>query len=142
MKEDKKNNKLAHENSIDDDIHLKIPAHFIYLPEKQVLGVEELTGAPSKSIIERAIKNHTKENIKFNPINRDDVVDRLTTFLDAIESVEFDMNDFSKLLKDIDEDEYLQFIRDNNSTLIHIKIKNMLLIFFLSYIIKPLKMRY
>jgi len=115
MKEDKRNNKLSHQNGIDDEIHLKIPAHFVYFPDKEVLGVEEIENAPSKSVIERAIKNHIKEDIKFAPIQREDAINRLNTFLEAIESVEVDMKDFASLLKDIDEDEYINFIRTNDS---------------------------
>ncbi len=48
MKEDKKNNKLAHKESLNDDMHLKIPAHFFYFPDRSILGVEELDNAPRK----------------------------------------------------------------------------------------------
>jgi len=123
MKEDKKNNKLSHQDSFNDNIHLKIPAHFVYFPEDKILGVEQINDAPTKSVIERAFKAHLKESIKFNPINREDTVARLKIFLETIESVEFDMKDFYHLLKDIDEDEYLQFLEENNSTL---KIKTYL----------------
>ncbi|WP_324171140.1 hypothetical protein [Sulfurimonas sp.] len=123
MKEDKKNNKLSHQNIIDDEIHLKIPAHFVYFPDKQVLGVEEIENAPSKSVIERAIKSYIIENVKFSPIQREDPISRLNTFLEAIESVEIDMKNFSSILKDIDGDEYLNFIRTNKSKL---KIKTYL----------------
>jgi len=118
MKEDKKNNELVHENTIDDDIHLKTPAHFMYFPEKNILAVEEIgNNAPTKSIIERAVKNNTHEDIKFSAIHREDVIERLSTFLEAIESVEFDMKEFSHLIEDIEYQEFSEFLRTNKSSL-------------------------
>lgn len=123
MKEDKNKNELIHQDSIDDDIHLKIPAHFIYFPETKILAVEEISNAPTKSVIERAVKNNIHENIKFSPIQRNDVLTRLQNFLEAIESVEFDMKEFSNLLKNIEYEEFSEFLRTNDSTL---KIKTFL----------------
>lgn len=118
MKEDKKKNELVHQNSVDDDIHLKTPAHFIYFPEKNILAVEEISvNAPTKAIIERAVKNNLHEQIKFAPIPRPDVLERLTSFIDAIESVEFDMKEFSNLLEKVEYTEFSEFLRTNNSSL-------------------------
>lgn len=124
MKEDKKRNELVHQNSVDDDIHLKTPAHFIYFPEKNILAVEEISvNAPTKAIIERAIKNNLHEQIKFTPIQRTDVLERLNSFIDAIESVEFDMKDFSNLLEKVEYKEFSEFLRTNDSNL---RIKTLL----------------
>jgi hypothetical protein len=123
MKEDTKNNKLSHQNSINDEIHLKIPAHFVYFPDREILGVEEIENAPSKSIIERAIKKYVQEEIRFSPIPRKDILNRLHNFLGAIESVEIDMQNFTSILKDVDMNEYLKFIKKNKSKL---KIKTYL----------------
>lgn len=124
MKEDKKKNELVHQTSVDDDIHLKTPAHFIYFPEKNILAVEEISvNAPTKAIIERAVKNILHEQIKFAPIQRTDVIERLNSFIDAIESVEFDMKEFSNFLEKIEYEEFSEFLRTNESSL---KIKTIL----------------
>jgi len=124
MKEDKKKNELVHQTSADDDIHLKTPAHFIYFPEKNILAVEEISvNAPTKAIIERAIKNNLNEHIKFAQIPRIDVLERLNSFINAIESVEFDMKDFSSLLEKVEYKEFSEFLRTNDSSL---KIKTLL----------------
>lgn len=124
MKENKKTNELIHQDTIDDDIHLKIPAHFIYFPKNNILAVEEIgTNAPTKAIIERAFKKYLSENIKFEPINRNDVIERLNSFMSAINSVEIDMKNFTHLLKETEANEILNFIRTNTSKL---KIKTFL----------------
>jgi len=123
MKEDKKNNKLAHQENINDDIHLKIPSHFVYFPDKQIIGIEEMENAPTKAKIKNAIKKYLKIDIKFIPINRTNLIERLITFQDALETVEFDLKDFHKLVKNSEVDEFLKFINENNTQL---KIKTYL----------------
>jgi len=118
MKEDKINKRLEHKDTQEDDIHLKIPAHFVYFPEKKILGAEVIDGnAPTKRIIEKAIKNKCSEQIRFEPVKREDALDRLITFQDTINSVKFDLRNFSNLINEVNAAEFLEFLNDDNSRL-------------------------
>lgn len=124
MEEDKKNKKLKHKETFESDNHLKIPSHFVYFLDKQILGVEEMNNAPTKSAISRIMQDKLNVKISFKPINRDDLIERIKLFQEAIESVEFDIQDFSKLIKNAEPDKFLEFLNKNES---HIKIKTKLI---------------
>jgi len=118
MKEDKKNKKLEHKDSQKDDIHLKIPAHFVFFPEKNILGVEIIEGnAPTKAVIEKAIKKYCQEQIHFEAVKRLDTLERLIAFQDAINSAEFDLKDFSHLVDSSKAGDFIDFLNDSKSKL-------------------------
>lgn len=124
MEEDKKKKKLKHKETFESDNHLKIPSHFVYFPDKQILGVEETDNAPTKSAISRITQNKLNVKVSFKPINRDDLIERIKLFQETIESVEFNIQDFSKLVKNAEPDKFTDFLNKNES---NIKIKTKLI---------------
>ena len=117
MKEDKKYNTLTHQDTVQENIHSKIPTHFIYFPEHKVLGVEESHNSPTKSILERIIKDKYKQKYHFKPIQRDGFLERLTAFTNAIEFVEISTKQIGKFVKNSETDERIDFIHKNPSLL-------------------------
>jgi len=116
MEEDKETQKLAQKESQNDNVHLKIPAHFLYFSENEIIGVEEIQNSATKSTLSKAIKQNTDFQVKFIPINKTNLLERLKEFQDSIQQVEFNFKDFSDLFNQKGrEKDFIEFIKNNDS---------------------------
>jgi len=95
----------------------KIPAHCVYLKKDNILLMEQTNTTPTEATLKRGISNYNKligEDLIFLSVKREDILERLSLFMEKIVSIELD---------DINLEKYLKQNEEENSTLYNI-LKN------------------
>lgn len=98
--EDKEKKRIKNMN-IKPKQNPKIPAHCVYLEKDNILLMEQTNITPTEATLKRGIFKHNKlkeEDLTFLSINREDILERLSLFMESIVSIE---------LEDINLEKYL-----------------------------------
>jgi regulation of enolase protein 1 (concanavalin A-like superfamily) len=116
------------ENSLHNEkIKPKIPAHCVFIKNKNILLMEETTDAPTVSTFKRGITNnlkYTNDDLSFKAKYRENIVERLQQFVDNIKTIEMIDLNIEKYLKEIeDTDGNLQNFLHNPNTKITAKLQ-------------------
>lgn len=99
MMEDKKNRQLQG-MVINQNFRSKIPSHCVYLKKEKILIMENSSGSATIEAFARGIKN-TQEKVVFIPKKRDDILRRLSLFVEKIKTLEIiDLNIHEYLRQD------------------------------------------
>ncbi len=122
-KEEKKIENSAH----NEKIKPKIPAHCIYIKDKNILLMEETSETPTISTLRRGIINtlSLKNNdLIFKAKYRENIIERLNLFVDNIKTIEIIDLDIEQYLKELeDTDGYMQNFLHNPNTKLTAKLQ-------------------
>jgi len=104
----------------------KIPAHCIYLKKENILLMEQTHTTPTEATLKRGIFKHNKlkeGDFTFVSVKREDILERLSLFMEKIVSIELDDIHLEKYLgKNGDENNKLYNILKNPETKIGAKL--------------------
>lgn len=113
--------------SVNERIKPKIPSHCVFIKESNILLMEESTNSPTCSTLHRGIINNLKINEKeliFKAKYRENIVERLKSFVENIKFIEMIDLNIEKYLKETeDKDGYLQNFLNNPNTKFNAKLQ-------------------
>ncbi|MDY0403018.1 hypothetical protein [Sulfurovum sp.] len=122
-----KEKKQIENSSHNEKIKPKIPAHCVFIKSENILLMEETTDTPTASTFKRGIVNNlklTNNDLSFKAKYRDNIIERLQSFVENIKSIEMIDLNIEKYLKETeDTDGYLQNFLHNPNTRITAKLQ-------------------
>lgn len=122
-----KEKKQIENSSHNEKIKPKIPAHCVFIKSENILLMEETTDAPTASTFKRGIVNNlklTNNDLFFKAKYRENIIERLQSFVENIKSIEMIDLNIEKYLKETeDADGYLQNFLHNPNTKISAKLQ-------------------
>ena len=106
--------------SHNEKIKPKIPAHCVFIKSANILLMEETADTPTVSTFKRGIVNNLKlanNDLVFKAKYRENIIERLHSFVENIKSIEMIDLNIEKYLKEVeDSDGYLQNFLHNPNT--------------------------
>jgi len=123
--EDKETKRIKNMN-IKPKQNPKIPAHCVYLEKENILLMEQTNTTPTEATLKRGIFKHNKlkeGDFTFVSVKREDILERLSLFMENIVSIELDDIHLEKYLgKNGEENNKLYNILKNPETKIGAKL--------------------
>lgn len=105
----------------------KIPSHCVLIKSQNILLMEEATNTPTALTLKRGIIDNLRlkqNDLIFKARYRENIVERLSEFVNSIESIEMiDLNIENYLKDEVDSDGYLQNFLYNPDTKITAKLQ-------------------
>ncbi len=122
-----KEKKQIENSSHNEKIKPKIPAHCVFIKSENILLMEETKDTPTVSTFKRGIVNnlrYSNDNLFFKAKYRDNIIERLQSFVEKIKSIEMiDLNIERYLKETEDTDGYLQNFLHNPNTKFSAKLQ-------------------
>lgn len=118
-----KENRSINNMTIKPKQNPKISAHCIYFIKENKFLIEVTSSTPTEATLKRGLDNYTeyKNDISFQPIYREDILERLNLFVNNIHSMELDNINLAKYLKEDKDGELFNFL-ENPDTRISAKL--------------------
>lgn len=122
-----KEKKQIENSSHNEKIKPKIPAHCVFIKSENILLMEDTADTPTVSTFKRGIVNNLKYNnddLSFKAKYRENIIERLQSFVENIKSIEMIDLNIEKYLKETEDEEgYLQNFLHNPNTKISAKLQ-------------------
>jgi len=125
LTEDSETQEIKHFKS--DKIRPKVPAHCVYVKQKNLILIEQIANAPTEATLKRGLSknlNLKQSFLEFKPVYRKDIIKRLQAFVNTISNIEIDTNsELVELTNHLnDDDGFLQNLVSNPNTKVNISL--------------------